>query len=535
MDNMGMSEVGFSDLTLHQALQNLRVAEGDEPASPTPFDRLLISYPDAVGVMRERARAREAAQNWHTAAEDYARVLEVLPDDAQSMTSLARCQMRADNAIEGKITALQALDHDPANRDAILFVRMAGDEIDKSKLGELAHAQEKYSVGQTQRAIKQVKDFVARDPERMDAQVVLARLLWQSGRHIAAMDVCQRILDHAPDCLFAHVLLRQFWLMARNPGQADLYLAEIDRLDPDHRICAENFGDLAAALTVKDAPAERAIRQMPAYMRNEERADEDAQDRAAWVDELAASSAMLRTKVQPVFSAEEGPVADYFPLDWSPVPIASAPEAQDMAAPALNPPQMDEVEAAPQPISPPQDAPVEAQHEPEVTPDEETPPWDETPAQVVVPQAASKPAPPAPKAALSEWVAADEAPAEPGVEVAPAPARSRLVTPRPRRAAAAAAAKLEVAPSEKKKASENLIAAREAAAKGNYAFALKQIEVVVNRGKKPRETVTMLEDVIERLNPRSQKTLLSEAYQLLSVAYTQAGRPDDALEALQRK
>ncbi|MFZ1791873.1 MAG: hypothetical protein WAU96_00460, partial [Anaerolineae bacterium] len=84
-------------------------------------------------------------------------------------------------------------------------------------------------------------------------------------------------------------------------------------------------------------------------------------------------------------------------------------------------------------------------------------------------------------------------------------------------------------------ASESLIAAREAAAKGNYAFALKQIEVVVNRGKKPRETVTMLEDVIERLNPRSQKTLLSEAYQLLSVAYTQAGRPDDALEALQRK
>lgn len=57
-----MSEVGLSDLTLHQALQNLRVAEGDEPASPTPFDRLLISYPDAVSVMRERARAREAAQ-----------------------------------------------------------------------------------------------------------------------------------------------------------------------------------------------------------------------------------------------------------------------------------------------------------------------------------------------------------------------------------------------------------------------------------------------------------------------------------------
>jgi hypothetical protein len=87
----------------------------------------------------------------------------------------------------------------------------------------------------------------------------------------------------------------------------------------------------------------------------------------------------------------------------------------------------------------------------------------------------------------------------------------------------------------KKKAGEILDGARDASSRGDFKDALKQIEEVVNRGKKPRETITLLEDIVERLNPRTQKTLVSETYQLLALAYMQAGRPDDAQAAMQRK
>ena len=547
-----MSDGGETGLTLHQALQNAQHPDMDGAAAATLLDRLLMSHPDAVAVLRQRGMAREAAQNWHGAAEDYARALEILPDDTETMTALARCHLRVNNVIEAKLLARQALDHDPANRDAIMFIRMTGDEVDKAEIGGLARACARFDGGQMQKGIAECKAFAARDADRMDAQVALGRMYWRSGRHIAAMDVCQRILDNAPDCLFAHVLLRQFWLMARSPGHADVYLAEVDRLDPDHRVSAAAFGDLGASLPIKDAPAEYIIRQTPAYARNEERADDDAQDRAAWVDELAASSAMLRTKVQPAFSPEEGPVAEYFPLDWHSALAAATPESALLDEPEIEPPPQPDPDPQPIPPNPPADEPTdEPADEPEqelapaladedvavaqpIQPDD-TPPWEETPAPQQPPEPARQAIPKRYKA--DEWLPAEEAerdpqPAdEPEPPPAPAPSRRRLVTPRPRRAAPTP----EVLPSPKKKAAENLIEAREAAAHKDYAKAIKLIEVVVNKGKKPRETVTMIEDIIERLNPRAHKSLLSEAYQLLAIAYTQAGRPDDAIEALKRK
>jgi len=93
------------------------------------------------------------------------------------------------------------------------------------------------------RAISELRDLLREDPMRIDLRVALAEALWHDARCEGAAVVCQGILDLAPNCLNANLILGEIWLRdeEREPeGRALLERAQM--LDPENATAQRMFG-----------------------------------------------------------------------------------------------------------------------------------------------------------------------------------------------------------------------------------------------------------------------------------------------------
>jgi tetratricopeptide (TPR) repeat protein len=289
-------------------------------------NELIAAYPDAVRILRLRAQAFEHSNDPVRAADDFAHVLEALPADIPAASGLARCQLAMDQVREAVLTARMVLDHQPQDREAQRIALSTPDPDDRApEPGRIAAARAKFSVGMVNRAVAELRRFLEAWPDRVDAQVVLAELLWRSNLKITTAELCQAILDAQPDCLNAHIILHNIWTRAGNTGLAEAHAHTIDRLDPDHRETRDWLGD-AAPLPVRDVPA---VVEPPAAPPAGQAADQDADeaDRSAWVDELIAAAAPVSTPpnrssadagaTQPDEDSDAVMVPDR--LEWMPV------------------------------------------------------------------------------------------------------------------------------------------------------------------------------------------------------------------------
>lgn len=297
-----------SESTLSDALSqvDLAVAAGYPDRAIALTDELLVAYPDAVGVWRARARAFRAAGRPHQAAEAYARVLDIVPADADAMLNWALSLSAAGQHREAGLAARQALDYEPEN-DALRQILTAAEDYGAEILptgdvgAQLREAQGKLAIGLSDRGIVQLRRLAAQRPDRMDIRVALAHALWQGESKVAAAEVCQSILDAQPDCLNAHALLLSLW---RQIGVRELeapHLHALDRLDPDHRYVKRLLGD-DSPLEVMDVPAAGLPRPVEPVAASEE----DEVDRADWVDDLVAAAS---SAPKPLERSPAGPVA----------------------------------------------------------------------------------------------------------------------------------------------------------------------------------------------------------------------------------
>lgn len=328
---------------LNEAVEWLTAAEPARAAARC--EDLLSSYPDAVRVLSVRARALHAMGETARAAQDYARVLEITPADAQSMTGLMRCQLRLGRRREAALTARQLLDYDAGCVDAARLVREAGGDVGPA--GRVLRLRQRFAAGFTAQAIADLRAILDAAPDRADLQVILAEMLWRAGLRVTTIELCQAILDAQPDCLNANVMLHALWSRAGSTDMSAIYLRAAARFDPDFRETAAWLGD-HSPVPVRDVPAliDLARADMPAV------AEDDERDRVAWVDQLIAStmaqpsddaaSRAADTTARPVESAampehfdaqsapdEAGVIFPPSPLDWQPAPAQSEPDSTD--------------------------------------------------------------------------------------------------------------------------------------------------------------------------------------------------------------
>jgi tetratricopeptide (TPR) repeat protein len=245
--------------------------------------------------------------------------------------------------------------------------------------------------GQYRQAIEEFRRLLGSEEnhDRMDLKVSLAETLWRDGRREQAAELAREILQAAPECLKATLLLGEISIEKGRHEEGNAILEKTRSLDPEHRAAQALFGETSplppqVVLIPKVEPFAEPPLEPPAPT---EVAVEPAVEAIAAEAETAAQG----TTEAAVESA---------PAAVAPPTEAIAPEAEITAegttqvteAPAAI---SEEAEAAPGAGLPPAQAPaVSAEPVPTVIAEETEPaPVAEEPAAVVQESAAEEVAP----------------------------------------------------------------------------------------------------------------------------------------------
>jgi tetratricopeptide (TPR) repeat protein len=95
-----------------------------------------------------------------------------------------------------------------------------------------------------EKAITELRDLLRKDPLRVDLRVALAEALWRDERYEGAAVVCQGILDLAPNCLKANLILGEIWLRDKeHEAEGRALLDRAQMLDPENIVAQRLFGD----------------------------------------------------------------------------------------------------------------------------------------------------------------------------------------------------------------------------------------------------------------------------------------------------
>lgn len=173
---------------------------------------VLKLFPKYIDAYRLLGKAYLENQHYSEAADIFQRVLSVIPDDFIAHIGLGITREDEGN-LDAAIWHLErAFEVQPSNsaiQDEIrrLYGRRDGVQPSKVRLtrGALIRM---YAQGELfSQAITETRSALADDPQRMDLEVILARLYYLAGQKIEATQLCSQIITKLPYCLEANKIL----------------------------------------------------------------------------------------------------------------------------------------------------------------------------------------------------------------------------------------------------------------------------------------------------------------------------------------
>lgn len=257
----------YFDLLLDLAMA--QEACDDDVSAHATYQRLMAIAPQDIVPILRSAAVKERSSDWPAAAEAYQRAQECDPTNRTALVRLALLNAelgRDDDALKGLGRALQVVGNDPGLLIARARVqRRLG--LDKPALRDASRALESLepllvsSTGAGSREVASAEDqldaseghapprrrrLTARTARRLasQAQIVLARINFESGRHEEADRLVRSVLDDKPDDEEALLLSGDIARVRGTTRDAvDSYKAFIDKilcktlLDDGARLC----------------------------------------------------------------------------------------------------------------------------------------------------------------------------------------------------------------------------------------------------------------------------------------------------------
>ena len=198
---------------------------------------ILKSYPKNLRAYQQLAGALVAAERWEEAADVLRRLLGAMPQDFETHSRLARSYQQLEQDERAIWHAERALDQAPNDAAAIsllreLYRRHRGEEIDRLQLTAGALAQQHIRGNLLTEALETLDAALARNPERIDLQLLRSRALWLDGRRMDAAEAALDILEKLPYAIDANRIMTELWLAEQRPADAQTYLQRIEDLDP---------------------------------------------------------------------------------------------------------------------------------------------------------------------------------------------------------------------------------------------------------------------------------------------------------------
>ncbi|MBN1122911.1 MAG: tetratricopeptide repeat protein [Anaerolineae bacterium] len=298
---------------------------------------ILETFPKYVEAYKLLARALVAQEDYQDALDLFQRVLSADPSDFISHVGISDCY-RESGALDQAIWHLErAFEQVPNNVDlqeAIkqLYAERDGSPPRKVQLtgGALARL---YIKGKLySQAILEIKKALARDPERLDLQLLLAKALWHNHQVVEAGKVAAEILRRLPNCVEANRLLALLWQRAQQPKEMIAFLDRVRDLDPYLAYEIEKKG--------KRAPADTFQLEMLRFDTDRPLTDVGTAD---WVSQISAIPKELG--VTGPLKAPVEPFADVSQAGRPPVPIPDMSGSPDWLQEALSSPMGQEAGA----------------------------------------------------------------------------------------------------------------------------------------------------------------------------------------------
>ena len=236
-------------ITLRAYLNDLRgMVENESPTEVVSHCRYILQhYPQNVATYRLLGRAllqkghnEGLPEHFVQAADIFQRVLSVIPDDQVAHLALSEIREQEgalDQAIWHLERAHEQMPGNTAVEEALrrLYTRRTGQETkvtDKLQLSQGALARQYANSQLYDEAVLELRRALHDDPERVDLQVLLAKLLWESQHRVEAGEVALEVLKRLPNCLEANALMARLWLAYNRPSDAQPYLDRVEALDP---------------------------------------------------------------------------------------------------------------------------------------------------------------------------------------------------------------------------------------------------------------------------------------------------------------
>lgn len=198
---------------------------------------ILKFYPKHIDTYRLLGKAYLESRRFTEASDVLQRILSSVPDDFISqigMSIIREDEGNLDAAIWHMERAFEAQPANSAVQDELrgLYARRDGVEPPRIRLtrGALVRM---YARGDLyQQAIAEIRAALTEDPQRVDLEVILARMYFLAGQIVAATEVCSRLVAKLPYCFEANRILSEVLPGTSRAEDAPAYLQRVHDMDP---------------------------------------------------------------------------------------------------------------------------------------------------------------------------------------------------------------------------------------------------------------------------------------------------------------
>ncbi|MRS02802.1 tetratricopeptide repeat protein, partial [bacterium] len=210
---------------------------------------ILVTFPKCIDSYRNLGKSLLEQKKYPEALDVFSRVLSAIPDDFISHVGLSIIFEDQNNLDLAIWHMEQAFDVQPSNlaiQDELkrLFGRRDGEQPTKIRLSKGALVR-MYARGELfQQAITEILLILEEDSRRVDLEVILARMYYQSGSIDEAEATCTRILEKIPYCYEANRILQQIHIDKNDLEAAAINFNRLVSLDPYYKFRTSPFSDL---------------------------------------------------------------------------------------------------------------------------------------------------------------------------------------------------------------------------------------------------------------------------------------------------
>ena len=186
---------------------------------------ILASHPKHLATYRVLGKAMMEKGQHQDASDIFMRVLSADPTDFVAHAGLSIIY-EEDNVLDRALWHMErAFEQSPSNeaiQDELRRLRGKRDGKEPTKIqltrGALARL---YTYGSLhQQAIAELTRGIARNPERLDLQALLAETFWESHQELKAGRLAARLLERLPHNLQANRILGELWLSKGREDEA---------------------------------------------------------------------------------------------------------------------------------------------------------------------------------------------------------------------------------------------------------------------------------------------------------------------------